>query len=178
MNDVLESISNNPLKCMKNLARLNQEVDRALQNPNLFTSLLVSKDPQQQEAITENLESFLTNALMIIESQETARHSLLHIVAKLSVLSQANFGLKCFDILKDLANSSESMAACVLNTIREVITPQLNRGQCLLVPPTIFQGLCSIIQETNIDINQLLSDDILIYMEKWLREVNIYIHNI
>lgn len=54
----------------------------------------------------EDIECFMQNSLMVIDNYEDLQGMMLNILAKLSVVIHKNFGLSCFNTLKELMLSS------------------------------------------------------------------------
>ena len=96
-----ESHPNNALEYLK---ELNKDADliTAMQNDkrsNLENQFTISQD---QVVIKETIETFMQNAQLLVDSHFDLRSIILSILSKLTIIKVYDFGVKCFNTLKDL----------------------------------------------------------------------------
>lgn len=93
---------------------------------------------------------------------------MLSVLAQLSIIRYMDFGLACFNTLKDLMNSGREMAEVITDVLKvEVITRM--RGEDLQsIPVSIIKGLHELVEDTK---NAEVLEDLLdTAFPKWLRQ--------
>jgi hypothetical protein len=61
------------------------------------------------------IETFMQNSLLLIDNIMDVQHVMMSILADLSVIKFHNFGMCCFNTLKDLMKSGRELEAFVIN---------------------------------------------------------------
>ena len=68
--------------------------------------------------IEEYIETFMQNAQLLIDNHFELQSIMLTVLAKLSIIKLHDFGLSCFNTLKDLMKSGRQMEELVTNFLR------------------------------------------------------------
>jgi hypothetical protein len=96
------------------------------------------------------IEDFMQNAQVLINNHYDLQTIMLTIISKLSLVTQHEFGPRCFQSLKDLMIAGKEMQEKVTEVIRtEVVQGRMNgvRGE-KTVPPQLIWGLHELVGET------------------------------
>ena len=93
---------------------------------------------------------------------------ILSILAKLSIIGYLNFGLSCFNTLKDLMNSGDEMEDNVLNVIQNEVINKMKADDPKEIPVTLFIGLYELIDDS--DKSDILSGMFENCFPKWLEK--------
>ena len=64
---------------------------------------------QDDGQIKEKAFAFMQNSILLIDNHQELQGIMLSILAKLAVIKYNDFGIECFDTLKDLMQSGESL---------------------------------------------------------------------
>jgi hypothetical protein len=70
---------------------------------------------------------------------------MLSILAKLSIIKFQNFGLYCFNTLKDLMKSGRHMCTQVTEVLKNEVISKLNEEDPTDIPVTLLAGLYDLI---------------------------------
>lgn len=73
---------------------------------------------------------------------------MLSVLAKLSIIKFSNFGLECFNILKDLVQSGRDMETQVIQVIKQEVITRMKQRDPTTIPVSLIQGLNQLIDET------------------------------
>jgi hypothetical protein len=92
---------------------------------------------------------------------------MLSILAKLSIIKFKDFGLSCFNTLKDLMNSGTEMEKQVIEVLKNEIINKMKQQDPTLIPVSLLVGLYELIEAS--EISSLLSGMFEMCFPVWLR---------
>lgn len=88
---------------MEHLKRLSRDVDVLVAKVHMLDQHFA---PDQDEAEIEfHIETFMQNTQLLIDNHFELQGIMLSVLAKLSIVKHQNFGIRCFETLKDLMKS-------------------------------------------------------------------------
>ena len=67
------------------------------------------------------IEDFMQNSQVLINNHFELQHIMLTILSKLSIVKFYEFGVRCFNTLKDLMNAGKEMEERVISIIRKEV---------------------------------------------------------
>ena len=94
------------------------------------------------------IETFMQNALLLIDNCFDVQHIMMSILADLSVINFMDFGISCFQTLKDLMTSGKELEAYVISIMQERVINTLKGAEPYSIPVALLQGLHQLIEET------------------------------
>ena len=74
-----------------------------------------------------NIEDFMQNGYLLADNQAELRSIILSIFSKLTIINSYDFGVRCFDMLKDLMMAGAELEFQVLNQLKSEVIPMLNQ---------------------------------------------------
>jgi hypothetical protein len=95
----------------------------------------------------EMIETFMQNSLLLIDNYFDMQNIMMTILAKLSVIKYQNFGLSCFETLKDLMKSGRELEDQVTLILRTEVIDKMKVNDPYQIPVTLLQGLHKLIEE-------------------------------
>ena len=116
----------------------------------------------------EDIESFMQNSLLVIDNYQDLQMIMLEILAKLSIVKQLNFGISCFNTLKELMMSGADMKQKVTQVILLEIINKMNQKDPTMIPLNLLMGLCMLIDE--VDNPNMLSTMYDTCFPLWIRQ--------
>ncbi len=87
------------------------------------------------------METFLQQAQLLVDNNFELQNIMLSILAKLSIIKFKNFGLRCFNCLKDLMKSGSAMAAKVQEVVKTEVINKMRQRDPTVIPVSLLQGL-------------------------------------
>lgn len=105
--------------------------------------------PDQDEAeIEENIETFMQNTQLLIDNHFELQGIMLSVLAKLSIIKHQNFGVRCFNALKDLMKSGRQMEEQVNRILQEEVIKKLKLEDQTAIPVSLLIGLGELVADT------------------------------
>lgn len=161
----LEAANGHPSYALDHLKDLANDVDKVIEKLEMVEQYFA---PGKMDAeIEENVETFQQNSVLLIDNHFELQGIMLSILAKLSIIKFKNFGLSCFNTLKDLMNSGKEMEKQVIEVLKNEIINKMKQQDPTLIPVSLLKGLHELIEAS--EISSLLSGMFEMCFPVWLR---------
>lgn len=95
----------------------------------------------------EMIDTFMFTAQTISDNYPEHQDTVLEILALLSVIKFDDFGVSCFNALRDLMKASQKMKEKVLDVIEEEIIIQIKEPDPIDLPAGLLEGLNEVVEE-------------------------------
>ncbi|EAS05094.2 hypothetical protein TTHERM_01287970 (macronuclear) [Tetrahymena thermophila SB210] len=141
MVDQIENCNNNPVQCFTYLQRLSEDVDKLIQNPLNWTKTFFSKIPVEQISIRKQIDEFLQNCLLFLNTQQSHAKNLLYPLAKMTKITTNDFGQKCFEVINEVAKTSDRSQSDLKKILREICFKYTYKRDLEKVPLHVIRGL-------------------------------------
>lgn len=92
------------------------------------------------------------------------------VLSKLCIVRFFNFGLHCFNTLKDLMKSGREIESQVINYLKIEVINKMNQNDPRVIPVSLLKGLFNLINETGM--SNLLTGMYQTSFPKWLRQID------
>lgn len=109
----------------------------------------------------------MQNALILIDNNFELQKIMLSILAKLSIVKFQNFGLKCFNSLKDLMKSGRDMETEVVKILEEEVIKKMKQTDPTVIPVSLLIGLYDLVEDT--EMSSMLTGMYEMCFPVWLR---------
>ena len=146
LNKFLEDANTHPQDSMEHLTYLNEQCEEVLLKEDLLEQFFVPN--KTDDEVQEMVETFMQNALLLIDNCFDVQHIMMSILADLCVIEYKDFGIKCFATLKDLMKSGKELEAYVISVMQERVINTLTGPDPYDIPVALLQGLHELIEET------------------------------
>ena len=166
----LQKAKNDPTQCLSLFKKVAQDAEAIVNKPEERFIIFKANSSEEKSAISMNIDSFLQEAVMMIEDMPTMRKPVLRIIASLCEVEESNFGHKCLLTLEDLLVSGPEVASEIEEIIRKIIIPKVKVQDVDRVSKDLLKGLVRLCKDR--DISEILKD-LVDTMVIWVkREVN------
>jgi hypothetical protein len=95
--------------------------------------------------IEEAIETFMQNSQLLIDNHFELQNIMLTVLSKLSIIKFHDFGLACFNTLKDLMKAGREMENQVINYLRLEVINKLKQQDPTDIPISLLKGLFQLI---------------------------------
>ena len=103
----LEAANSHPSSALIHLKQLAKDVDIVLDKLEIVEANFGGS--MDNNFIEESIETFMQNAQLLIDNHFELQNIMLTVLSKLSIIKFHDFGLACFNTLKDLMKSGRDM---------------------------------------------------------------------
>ena len=109
-----------------------------------------TEEDEKETYIQLQIESFMQNVLLLIDTNPKLTKIVLSILAKLTIInvSFGNFSESCFATLLDLMNASSELEKQVMQTIETEVIATLNNRAMEDISISLLQGLTNLISKS------------------------------
>ena len=161
----LEAANGHPSYALDHLKDLANDVDKVIEKLEMVDQYFAPA--KKDSEIEENIETFQQNSVLLIDNHFELQGIMLSILAKLSIIKFQNFGLSCFNTLKDLMNSGKEMEKQVIEVLKHEIINKMKQQDPTLIPVSLLKGLHELIEAS--EISSLLGGMFEMCFPVWLR---------
>lgn len=166
----LQRAKNDPTQCLALFKQVANDVENIVNRPAERFIMFKANTPEEQSAIRMHIDSFLQEAVMMIEDMPTMRTPVLRLLASLTEVEEGQFGQKCLMILQDLFVSGPEIAEEIEEILRKIIIPKVRQSKVDNISKDLLRGLIRLSKDQ--DISDMLRD-LIDTMAEWMRnEVN------
>jgi hypothetical protein len=121
----MQLAKNSPTECLERFKIVARDVAKIVDRPADRFVIFKANTPEEQSQIRMHIDSFLQEAVMMIEDMPTMRNPVLRLLASLSEVEEGNFGQKCILTLQDLFVSGPEIAKEIEEILKIIILPKL-----------------------------------------------------
>ena len=93
----------------------------------------------------------MQNAQLLINNHYELQGIMLSILAKLSIIKYQDFGLSCFNTLKDLMKSGRDLEAQILAILKDEVINKMKQPDPKAIPVSLLVGLYELVEDTGED---------------------------
>lgn len=90
----------------------------------------------------------MQNAQLLINNHYELQGIMLSILAKLSVIKFQNFGMECFNTLKDLMQSGRELEDLITEILTNEVINQMKQPDPTVIPVSLLKGLNELVEES------------------------------
>lgn len=163
----LQIAKTRPTECFNYFKRVKDAVELIINRPKERFVIFKANTPEEHNNIRVAIDSFLQEAVMMIEDMPTMRSNILRLLANLTEVSEGAFGQKCLMILQDLLDSGPEIAKEIEKILEQVIIPKLNRKKIEDVPRDVLIGILKLSEAQEI---QSMLAPLVETMEDWVHD--------
>lgn len=98
--------------------------------------------------IEEACETFMQNSTLLIDTNYEMQAIILSILARMCIIRYHNFGLYCFNTLKDLMKSGSDMEDQVIFVLKNEVICKMNQVDPTEIPVQLLQGLYELVDDS------------------------------
>ena len=114
----LEAANSHPNKALQFLKLLYEDAEKIafMQKEDRSQSVFVQSFTRAKDThtIMENIETFMQHAQLLVDNHYELRNIILQILAKLTTIRCHDFGVKCFNTLRDLMTAGKELEMQVM----------------------------------------------------------------
>ena len=166
LHENMRQAKNSPTDCLERFKKVVRDVEKIVHRPEERFVIFKANTPEEQGNIRVHIDSFLQEAVMMIEDMPTMRTPVLRLLASLSEVEEANFGQKCILTLQDLFVSGPEIAKEIEEILRNIIIPKIKQDSINKVSKDLLRGVIRLCKDH--DITEMLQ--VLIpTMADWMR---------
>ena len=164
----LEAANSHPSDALKHLKQLAKDVDKVLENTDIAEQNFAVGLSKME--IEENIETFMQNSQLLIDNHYEMQSIMLTVLAKLCIIRFHDFGIACFNTLKDLMKSGREMEELVVQFLKNQVINKMKQHDPTVIPVTLLKGLYELIEDS--EIHSLLNGMYDTSFPLWLRLYN------
>ena len=97
--------------------------------------------------IEEAIETFMQNSYLLLDNHHELQSIMLTVLAKLSIVRFHDFGLHCFNTLKDLMKSGRQMETQVIYYLKIEVINKMKQHDPTVIPVSLLKGLYELITD-------------------------------
>ena len=135
----LEAANSHPQHALNHLKQLTKDSDKILDKLEIV-EINFGADMKDIE-IEEAIETFMQNAYLLIDNHFELQSIMLTVLAKLSIVRFHDFGLHCFNTLKDLMKSGRQMEIQVVHYLQVEVINKMKQHDPTVIPVSLLRGL-------------------------------------
>lgn len=90
----------------------------------------------------------MQNAQILIDNHHELQSIMLTVLSKLSIVRFHDFGLQCFNTLKDLMKSGRSMETQVISFLKLEVINKMKQHDPTTIPVSLLRGLYELILDS------------------------------
>lgn len=162
----MQSAKNSPTDCLEKFKLVARDVEKIVNRPAERFMIFKANTPEEQNAIRMHIDSFLQEAVMMIEDMPTMRTPVLRLLASLSEVEEGSFGQKCIMTLQDLFVSGPEIAKEIEEILKKIIIPKIKQAKVDNVAKDLLRGVIRLCKDH--DITDMLSE-LIDTMAEWMR---------
>jgi hypothetical protein len=98
------------------------------------------KGLSQQQAV-EKMETFMQNAMLMIDNHPEMRTIMLSVLCKLTNIRTHNFGRQCFDTLKDLMVAGNELQTQIMDILKKEVIQKFDNHKTANISSQLLKGL-------------------------------------
>lgn len=163
----LQFAKTRPTECFNYFKKVKDAVELIINRPKERFVIFKANTPEEHNNIRVAIDSFLQEAVMMIEDMPTMRSNILRLLANLTEVSEGAFGQKCLMILQDLLDSGPEIAKEIEKILEQVIIPKLNRKRIEDVPRDVLIGILKLTEAQEV---QSMLSSLVDTMEDWVHD--------
>lgn len=137
----LKLAKNSPMLCLEKFKAVVKDVEKIVNRPSERFVIFKANTPKEQSDIRMHIDSFLQEAVMMIEDLPTMRTPVLRLLALLSEVEEGNFGQKCILTLQDLFGSGPDIELEIKTILKEIILPKIIVSKVDNIPKDLLKGI-------------------------------------
>ena len=161
----VEAANGHPSFALDHLHDLSKDVDELVEKIHMIENHFA---PGKEKAeIQEMIETFMQNTLLLIDNHFELQTIMLSVLAKLSIINFQDFGLSCFNTLKDLMKAGREMELQVQEVLKNEVINKMKQQDPTVIPVSLLVGLCELVEDT--ELSSLLSGMYEMCFPVWLR---------
>ena len=123
---------------------------------------------QDDGQIEENILTFMQSSQLLIDNHFELQGIMLSVLAKLSIVKFHDFGLHCFNTLRDMMKSGREMESIVLAVLQKEVINKFNPNDPISIPVSLLIGLNQLVEETGCV--SMLDDLYLKCFPNWMKK--------
>ena len=100
------------------------------------------------EEIYDQIETFMQNIELLIDNHPDLRSINLTILAKLCVIKYKDFGLSCFNTMRDLMKAGREIEEMVTSIFQHEVINKINQRDPKKISEAFFKGLFELVEDT------------------------------
>jgi len=139
----LEAANSHPSSALIHLKELAKDVDIVLDKLEIVEANFGGS--MDNTYIEEAIETFMQNSQLLIDNHFELQNIMLTVLSKLSIIKFHDFGLACFNTLKDLMKAGREMENQVINYLRLEVINKLKQQDPTDIPISLLKGLFQLI---------------------------------
>ena len=162
----IECANNNHRYAGDHCEDLSNDVDLLIEKLEMIDEHFAKN--MSDDTIFQKMESFMQNIQLLIDNHVELIDEILEILAKLTIIAFHDFGLMCFDTLRDLSFAGREFEELVIEVVQTHIIKNLRQPDPTEIPVTLLLGLHSMIMDT--EQSDLLTPMYELSFPVWLKE--------
>ena len=115
----------------------------------------------------------MQNAQLLVDSHFDLRSIILSILSKLTIIKVYDFGVKCFNTLKDLMLAGKELNDQVMEQLQKEVIQKLDKRNPEDIPVSLLEGLYELVQKS--DQTELLRSLFETCFPNWLNDLRDHI---
>lgn len=162
----MQSAKNSPTDCLEKFKLVARDVEKIINRPAERFVIFKANTPEEQDTIRMHIDSFLQEAVMMIEDMPTMRTPVLRLLASLSEVEEGNFGQKCILTLQDLFDSGPEIEREIQDILKKIIIPKIKQTNVDDISKDLLKGVIRLCKDH--DITGMLQG-LIPTMADWMR---------
>ena len=146
----MQAAKNSPTDCLEKFKLVAKDVEKIVTRPAERFVIFKANTPEEQSAIRMHIDSFLQEAVMMIEDMPTMRTPVLRLLASLSEVEEGSFGQKCILTLQDLFVSGPDIAKEIEEILRKIIIPKIQQAKVDTISKDLLRGVIRLCKDHEI----------------------------
>lgn len=110
-------------------------------------------------------------ASLIVDSNEELREIMLSVMSKLTTIHTFNFGVKCFDSMRDFMRADAHLHDLVCHFVDINIIKRLNMLPAKDIPVGLLDSLRALVEDPNLDDKDMMTPLFTDFFPMWLSEI-------
>ena len=111
----------------------------------------------------------MQNAQLLVDSHFDLRNIILSILSKLTIIKVYDFGVKCFNTLKDLMLAGKELNDLVMEQLQKEVIQKLDKRKPDEIPLSLLEGLHELVRKS--DQTELLRSLFETCFPNWLNDL-------
>ena len=146
----MQKAISSPTDCLENFKLVVRDIEKIVNRPEERFIIFKANTSEEQSIVRMHIDSFLQEAVMMIEDMPTMRTPVLRLLASISEVEEGNFGQKCFATLQDLFVSGPEIAREIEDILKKIIIPKIKQQSVDNISKDLLKGVIKLCKNHDI----------------------------